>query len=463
MAIATTRYFSSAASGPQRKPFLKPGWPLTWLFIPFPIWWLLGLSHVIFIMLGMVMAWELFRRRPVYLPIAFGFWLLFMVVIIAGVTLLWVQPDGTLPVNGMGKLVGYVYHTLWNLAITIVAIYIVNLPEREMSNLRIMRLLGWMFVYTAIGGLAGSFAAGVDFHSLVEYVAPVPKSGFIHTLVHPALALPSDFLGYDQLRPTAPFQYPNSWGNNFGLFLPFFIYAFIIAVKGWRRWAGIAVLALSIVPVVYSLNRGLWAGLAFGLVLIAIKLALMGNMKVLQFLVGGVIVGGIIFYSSPLYDTVTLRTETPHSDSRRETVASQVVNTTLSLSPVLGYGETRTVSGSFSSIAGGETPDCHQCAAPTLGTQGFFWRLILTTGFLGTLLYFMFLAAQLVTFWSARDPVAVIGCLVICMSVVFAFVYDSLEAPLFTMFMAIGLMNRRYVSDDQLASTTRGARTEVAT
>ena len=77
----------------------------------------------------------------------------------------------------------------------------------------------------------------------------------------------------------------------------------------------------------------MWGGLAFGLILVALKLAVMGHTRVLQFLVAGVIVGGFIFYSSPLYDTVTLRAETGHSDGRRETVASEVISKTVSLSP----------------------------------------------------------------------------------------------------------------------------------
>jgi hypothetical protein len=194
--------------------------------------------------------------------------------------------------------------------------------------------------------------------------------------------------------------------------------------------------------------------LALGLILVALKLAVMGHTRVLQILVAGVIVGGFVFYSSPLYDTVTLRAETGHSDGRRETVASEVLSKTVSLSPLLGYGETRSVTGRFSSIAGGETPECHQCAAPTLGTQGFMWRLVLTTGFLGTALFLMFMFAQLVYFAPARDPVAIVGCVVICMSILYSFVYDSLESPMFTVMVGIGLMNRRYVADKQLARTS---------
>ena len=86
------------------------------------------------------------------------------------------------------------------------------------------------------------------------------------------------------------------------------------------------------------------------------------------------------------------RVETPHSNERRTTVAETVISTTWAGSPLLGYGTTRQVQGSFASIAGGETPDCHQCAAPPVGTQGFLWRLIFTTGFVGTALFFVFMA-----------------------------------------------------------------------
>jgi len=40
------------------------------------------------------------------------------------------------------------------------------------------------------------------------------------------------------------------------------------------------------------------------------------------------------------------------------------------------------------------------------------------------------------------------------MCLVFNFVYDSLESPLFTVMIAVGLMNRRFVRPGQLASSS---------
>jgi hypothetical protein len=437
-----------------REPIFFPGWPLTWLFVLFPVWWALGLSHFIFFPFAAAMAVELLRRRPVYAPRGFGFWLLFLVVVFAGVSLLWVQPPGTVPASGVRALLPYTFHVAWYLSITVVALYIINMPERELSTSRVMRLMALMFIYTVAGGLAGLLLPHLSFSSLVELVLPIPRQGFIHSLVHPSFVSPSEFLGYDQPRPSAPFSYPNAWGNNLGMFLPFFVVTWLGKQAAWRRPFGIAILTLSTVPIVYSLNRGLWIGLAVTLAAVSVKLISMGRTRTLPVVVALLALGAVVFISTPLYDTVVLRVNTPHSDERRTTVASEVVNKTAVLSPVLGYGETRALQGSFESIAGGETPSCHQCAAPPLGTQGFMWRLIFTTGLIGTLLFLAFTAVQLLTFAPMRDPVAIAGCAVILMSVIFSFVYDSLEAPLFTVMLTIGLLSRRFVRQSALAPTT---------
>jgi O-antigen ligase len=267
------------------------------------------------------------------------------------------------------------------------------------------------------------------------------------SLIHPSLSAESDFLGYVQPRPTAPFAYANAWGNNTGTYLPFFILAWFARDAGWRRRAAPLVLALAVIPLAYSLNRGLWAGLALAGLLFAIRMALSGRIMVLASILVGAGLAGSLFVLSPLYDTVTLRIETPHSNDRRATVAEEVIGKTWEGSPLLGYASTRTVQGSFSSIAGGETESCHQCAAPPLGTQGFLWRLIFTTGLVGTVLYLGFVIMQLLRYIRGRDPLNVTCCIVIMMSLLYFMVYDSLESPLFTLMIAIGLLNRRSMVD----------------
>jgi hypothetical protein len=277
------------------------------------------------------------------------------------------------------------------------------------------------------------------------------STNFVRTLIHPSLSSSSDFLGYVQPRPTAPFPYSNAWGNNLALYLPFFVLAWFGRDAGWRRKVGPLVLVVAIVPITFSLNRGLWMSLALASAYAAVRLAVNGRGRALQLLVGALLVGGLVFVSSPLYDTIVLRIETPHSNDRRAGTAETVVSVTAEGSPLVGYGTTRTMQGSFASLAGGETDQCRQCAPPPLGTQGFMWRLVLTTGFVGTGLCLSFFAMQFLRRARGPAPLDVTTCSVLLVSVLCFFVYDSLGSAMFTSFLAIGLMAR---ADDQATEVT---------
>jgi hypothetical protein len=163
------------------------------------------------------------------------------------------------------------------------------------------------------------------------------------------------------------------------------------------------------------------------------------------------VLGGAIFVTTPLYDTVVLRLETPHSNDRRLSTAEEVVSATWEGAPFVGFGSTREMEGSFTSLAGGGTPECRQCAPPPLGTQGFMWRLILTTGFVGAALCLCFLGLQFVRHMGGARPYAVVGCTLLVMSAPLFLVYDSLESPLFTLMIAIGLMARERMDAERPA------------
>ena len=63
-------------------------------------------------------------------------------------------------------------------------------------------------------------------------------------------------------------------------------------------------LVAAIFPIIFSLNRGLWISLALAAVYAAVRLAVNGRGRALQALVAALLVGGIVFVSSPLYDTL---------------------------------------------------------------------------------------------------------------------------------------------------------------
>lgn len=442
-----------APLSPPGPRYLKPGWPLAVLYLGFPLWWALGLAQLIFFAMAAAMAVILHRQGPLRVPRGFALWLLFLVWMLAGAFLVRANAPGTVPGAGFGRIAGFTVWAGWYVAVTIVMLYVAN-TARQVSTQRIVRLLGWMFVITTGFGVLAVLAPTLEFQSPVEFVLPnqLVQLNFVRTLVHPSLSSTSDFLGYVQPRPTAPFPYSNAWGNNLALYLPFFILAWFGRDAGWRRKVGPLVLAASIFPITFSLNRGLWISLALAAVYAAVRLAVNGRGRALQALVAAVLVGGIAFASSPLYDTLILRVETPHSNDRRAGTAGTVVSVTAEGSPIVGYGTTRTMRGSFNSLAGGETDQCHQCAAPPLGTQGFMWRLVLTTGFGGTLLCLSFFILQFLRRARGPSPLDVTTCTVLLVAMLCFFVYDSLGSAMFTAMIAIGLMARADESSNEVTA-----------
>jgi hypothetical protein len=442
----------AAPTPPPGPRYLRPGWPLSVLYLGFPLWWALGLAQVIFFAMAVAMAVILRRQGPLRVPRGFAPWLLFLVWMLAGAFLFRATAPGTVPGGGIGRLANFSVWAGWYFAITIAMLYVAN-TARQVSTQRIVRLLAWMFVVTTSFGVLAVLAPTLEFKSPMELVLPHPivSTNFVRTLIHPSLSSTSDFLGYVQPRPTAPFPYSNAWGNNLALYLPFFILAWFGRDAGWRRNLAPFVLVAAIFPIIFSLNRGLWISLALAAGYAAVRLAANGRVRALQALVAALVVGGIIFASSPLYDTLVLRVETPHSNDRRAGTAETVVSTAAQGSPFVGYGTTRTMQGSFSSLAGGETESCHQCAAPPLGTQGFMWRLVLTTGFGGTLLCLSFFVLQFLRRARGPAPLDVTTCTVLLVAVLCFFVYDSLGSAMFTALIAIGLMAR---ADDPAGEVT---------
>ncbi len=452
MTVAALVPAPRVAAHARERRLLGPGWPLRVLYLGFPLWWALGLAQLIFFVMAVAMAVILRRRGSMLVPRGFALWLLFLVWMAIGVLVTHAQAPGTVPGGGLGRVAGFMVWAGWYVAVTIVMLYVVN-TARELPTERVVRLMAYMFVVTTGFGVLAMLAPTLEFKSPMELVLPhgLTSKNFVRTLVHPSLSSSSDFLGYVQPRPTAPFPYSNAWGNNIALYLPFFILAWTGRDAGWRRKAAPLVLVAAIFPITFSLNRGLWISLGFAAVYAASRLAVNGRFRALQVLVAGLLVGGILFVSSPLYDTLVLRVETPHSNGRRAGTAETVVSVAAQGSPFVGYGTTRTMQGSFSSLAGGETAQCHQCAAPPLGTQGFMWRLVLTTGFVGTILCLAFFAHQFLRRARGPAPVDVLGCTVLLVTVLCFFVYDSLGSAMFTSMIAVGLMARADLRPDQVA------------
>jgi hypothetical protein len=69
-----------------RRPGLPEGWPVLALFGAFPLWWALGLSSVIWILLAVPMLARLLARGRMRVPRGFGLWLAFLFWMLASAT-----------------------------------------------------------------------------------------------------------------------------------------------------------------------------------------------------------------------------------------------------------------------------------------------------------------------------------------------------------------------------------------
>lgn len=420
----------------------RPGWPLVVIFIGFPLWWLLGLGMLIFLIMSVPMALHLYKRRSTILtPRGFGAWLLFLVWVVLGVGVLWANAPDAVPGGGLGRFLPFFWRLAWYLACTIALLYVANLSDDELPADRVGRLLGYMFIVTTAGGLLGTFAPHLQLTSPLEIVLGTHNT-FLLDAIHPKTAEVATILGYEQSRPMAPFAYANTWGAAYAFFLPFFVITWIVRADRRRRICGIVVLVASLWPVVYSLDRGLWIALGIAGCFAGLKVVARGGGRALRLALAGMAVGMLVFFVSPLPDMIQTRLEHPHSNNRRSLLAEQSVRSGVTGSPIVGFGTTRNVQGNLTSIAGGDRPGCKACGAPPLGTQGHLWLLIFANGLVGTVAFCAFFVVRFARHWRERSAYAVAGCCVLLAFGLFLFIYDLVEVPLYTVMIAVALMWR---------------------
>ena len=430
---------------PVRRRWRPPAhWPLSLALLGSPIWWALGVWTLLILALSLVMVDQLSRRRTIALPGGFALWALFILWLGLGVFVLFADAPGAVPGGDPTRLLVFVYQVAWYLTCTIVMLWVANLSESELPTRWVYQLLGFMLVVTTVGGLSGVLVPDLEFASPLEAMLPggLRSNSFVRSIVHPGLADIQDVLGRLEARPKAPFPFANSWGANLALFLPFFLVAWFRNGARWQKIAAPIVLVGASIPVIYSLNRGLWACLVLGAVgLVWLQIGKGRPLAVLTSLVV-LAVTVLALALSPLGTIFQERLENQHSNDRRGQLLSQTVTSTLQGSPVVGFGSTRDVQGSFSSIAGAATPDCKACGVPPLGTQGHLWQLIFAQGMVGLLLFLSFLVMALRRCWRCRTTTETLCAFTLAFFAVLLPIYDTVGVPLMTVMLAIGLVAR---------------------
>ena len=420
----------------------RTGWPLVLMFVGYPLWWALGIVEIIsFVAVG-AMLFELSRMKRVRVPSYFGWWLLFLAWVLISVITVQIDAPGAIEGSSWTRYLTWGWRFLWYAKATVVMLYIGNMRDR-LSMAWVCRVLGWMFVFIVFGGLLGVVDPGFQFRSLLEIVLPrsVSSIAFVQANIHPVAAESYVTGGLQSGRASAPFAFANVWGLNFACFLPFFVVGWFRRDASWRRYAAPAVLAIATVPVVFSLNRGLWLALIGAAVFLGIRLAFIGRLRLLVGLVLGLALIGVGVGVSPLGAAVLKRLngQAQTSNAGRASLTLLGLSSAEQASPLIGFGTTRNVQGNTISIAGGKTPTCPRCVDPPLGTQGQLSLVTFTQGFVGAILYFGFLLLQFLKHVRYRAGPCVAASCVLVMQFITSPVYSVDNLAVVAIFAAVGL------------------------
>ncbi|GAB3858927.1 hypothetical protein GCM10028801_19550 [Nocardioides maradonensis] len=406
----------------------------------YPLWWLLGVTLPMTVLAVALLAAELMRLPRLRFPRFGGLWILFLVWVLVGVLV--VQVDAPLAVGGWNtnRYITWALRLFWYVAATILLLYLGNVADRT-ARVRLFGAFGWMFVWIVAGGLLGWSLPHAQFPSALQLVLPssLSSNAFVMSLVHPNLAESMEFAGVT--RPSAPFPFANVWGLNFACFLPFFVVGWGQAAERWKRRAVPVVLAIAVVPVVESLNRGLWLALGVAVVVLAARALSVGNTRVVLGLALGLGLVVVVVLLSPLRTTIADRFSSPNSNDSRSELASREFASTLS-SPLVGFGTTRDVQGSLTSIAGGSTPECPRCGAPSFGTQGQIFLTTFAQGYGGAAFYLVFLLLLAVRAARRRGGMVTMALCVLGMHAATLSVYSADNLAVLAIFAAAGVLWR---------------------
>ena len=245
----------------------NPAWPITALLVGYPVWWALGVSDFMWIVLAVPMAaqmltWRARGERAIKVPDAFGIWLLFLICAVAGASVLGLAAPGTVPSPASHRVLSYLNRTGTYIGLTVLLLYVGNLTESELPRRRLAWMLGLVAVYATIGGVAGTLLPRLQFNSPLGLLLPdsVRSNPFVQASTHPALAQVQDVIGASRGRPKAPFDYTNTWGNCITILMPWLIVGWWYFGTRLERIVAGAALMIAWVPLIYSLNRAAWAG-----------------------------------------------------------------------------------------------------------------------------------------------------------------------------------------------------------
>lgn len=401
-----------------------PLWPLAAMFSVYLLWWAIGIGDMVWVIMSVPMTLLLLARGRVHVPRGFGWWLLFLAWVVISVV----------EIDTGGRLIGFIYRLGIYTGATVTFVYVYNCEAKRVSLHRIAVVMTVFWVTVVFGGfLAIVFPQG---SITTPMLFVVPHSLLNNELVHQIL-LPhftqGDPDGYFHLarRPSAPFAYANGWGTNYTLSLPF-VFIALPRLRGriWF-WPLVVLLPMSLVPAFMTQNRGMLLALAVGLVYVALRQLRRGHgvglLTVLLFFGAAGAVNAVV----PVGDLIQQRLSRSATNETRLAVYREAVDRTLE-SPLIGRGAPR--------------PSRLSVSAPSVGTQGQFWNVLFSHGFVGAGLFCVwFFGLALRTAWAPTAALLWLHTLLVMMCLE-SFYYGMVHAAIvITMIAGAAALRERAV------------------
>jgi hypothetical protein len=379
---------SGGSAVPPRRFQLRPGWPVLAILVLFPLWYVLGLGGFIWIILAVPLLVHLVLAKSWRVPRGFIIWVFYLV---------WVALSA-IQISHSTNWLTYAYRTASYVAATLAFIYLVNTDEKGLPTRRIVNAFTVFWIFIVIGGYAAMAAPAFSFSTPTQkLLGHLGSNKLLLALIHPTLAQAQalggvEAIGHAIARPAAPFAYTNWWGANFAFLVPFVILAIRQARTRLVRVGLAGMLLVSVVPFIYSINRGAWLSLIVGGLYAWVRFAARRRGRAALGGLALIAVIAVAVFATPLGSVVQARIGHEGSTSLRLLLIQQSGQNALG-SPLVGYGVPL-------------PPPVSQYSLPNVGTQGQLWLVLVSVGIPGTVFFLLWL---LYVFWCSRslsDPVS---------------------------------------------------------
>lgn len=393
-----------------------PFWPIAMMVAWYPLWFILGLSGVMWVFLSLPMAASLLRRRGLVVPKGTGWWIIYMVAVVGSVLML----------DTFSRFIGYGLRFGYYVGASVFLLYILN-GRRGIDVFRVIKMFTILWMIAVAGGYLAFILGDFSFKAPTYFVMPgvLRENDLIKAWLEPSFAQLQDIIGVPVPRPKAPFTYTNEWGSMLALLTPFGFVALYDRRVGFSPKLVRFVMVASVIPAVISLNRGLWLSLGIGIIYAAIRFGVAGEKKLMIQGLWGMVVLVIVLSITPLGGLIATRINTGHSNEDRAGLAVSAIEGAIE-KPVFGWG----------------APRPNERNLPSVGTHGQLWFATFSHGFLGAI---GFVGTMLSLAWHTRKQASTAGLwvhVVIIVGIVQMPYYLMVPDQLFTVFAAAALALR---------------------